>query len=122
MQYGKIINEKLRKIHNNIIILYVQSDTLLLADVFEIFRNMCLKIFELDPARLLSASGLLWQAALKKSKVKLDLLTDIDLLLMVEKVLEEECVTLFTDMQKLITNTWKIMMKIKNRHILNIGM
>ena len=122
MQYGKIIMKNLGKYHNNIIILYVQSDTLLLADVFEIFRNMRLKIFELDPARLLSASGLLWQAALKKSKVKLDLLTDIDLLLMVEKVLEEECVTLFTDMQKLITNTWKIMMKIKNRHILNIGM
>ena len=114
--------KNLGKYHNNIIILYVQSDTLLLADVFEIFRNMCLKIFELDPARLLSASGLLWQASLKKSKVKLDLLTDVDLLLMVEKVLEEECVTLFTDMQKLITNTWKIMMKIKNRHILNIGM
>ena len=122
MQYGKIIMKNVGKYHNNIIILYVQSDTLLLADVFEIFRNMCLKIFELDPARLLSASGLLWQASLKKSKVKLDLLTDIDLLLMVEKVLEEECVTLFTDMQKLITNTWKIMMKIKNRHILNIGM
>ena len=46
---------------------------------------MCLGIYELDPARLLAAPGLAWQAALKKTKVKLGLLTDIDLLLMVEK-------------------------------------
>ena len=38
--------------------LYVQSDTLLLANVFEKFRNMCLKIYELDPAKFLSAPGL----------------------------------------------------------------
>ena len=37
---------------------YVESDTLLLADVFENFRNMCLKIHELDPAKFLSAPGL----------------------------------------------------------------
>ena len=46
---------------------------------------MCLRIYELDPARFLTASGLAWKAALKKIKVKLDLLTDIDMLLMVEK-------------------------------------
>ena len=45
---------------------------------------MCLKIYELDPAKFLSAPGLPRQAALKKTKVKLDLLTDIDMLLMVE--------------------------------------
>ena len=44
--------------------LYVQSDTLLLADVFENFRNICLKIYVLDPAKFLSAPGLAWQAAL----------------------------------------------------------
>ena len=38
--------------------LYVQSDTLLLADVFENFRNTCLKVYELDPARFLSLPGL----------------------------------------------------------------
>ena len=64
--------------------LYVQNDTLLLADVFENFRNICIKIYELDPANFLSALGLAWQAALKKTKVKLDLLTDIKMLLMVE--------------------------------------
>ena len=46
--------------------LCVQSDTLLLVDVFENFRNMCLKIYELDPANNISAPGLAWQAALKK--------------------------------------------------------
>ena len=57
--------------------LYVQNDTLLLADVFENLRNMCLEIYELDPAKFLSAHGLAWQTALKKTKVKLDLLISI---------------------------------------------
>ena len=65
--------------------LYVQSDTLLLADVFENFRNMCIKVYELDPAHFLSAPGLVWQVCLKKTDVKLELLTDPDMLLMVEK-------------------------------------
>ena len=65
--------------------LHVQSDTLLLADLFENFRNMCIKVYELDPAHFLSAPGLAWQACLKKTEVKLELLTDVDMLLMVEK-------------------------------------
>ena len=65
--------------------LHVQSDTLLLADVFENFTNMCIKVYELDPAHFLSAPGLAWQACLKKTKVKLELLTDNDMLLMLEK-------------------------------------
>ena len=65
--------------------LYVQSDTLLLADVFENFRKMCIKVYELDPAHFLSGPGLPWQAFLKRTKVKLELLTDVDMLLMVEK-------------------------------------
>ena len=65
--------------------LYVQSNILLLADVFENFRNMYVKIYELDPAKFLSAPGLAWYAAVKKTKVKLDPLTDTDMLLMVEK-------------------------------------
>ena len=65
--------------------LYVQSDTLLLADIFQKFRNMCIEIYELDSAKFLSSPGLAWQAALKKTKVKLDLLTNIDMLFMVEK-------------------------------------
>ena len=65
--------------------LYVQSDTLLLADIFENFRNMCLNIYELDPVYFVSAPGLAWQACLKKTKVELELLTDYDMLLMIEK-------------------------------------
>ena len=65
--------------------LYVQSDTLLLADVFENFRNMCIKVYELDRAHFLSLPGLAWQACLKKTNVKLELLTDYDMLLMVEE-------------------------------------
>ena len=65
--------------------LYVQRDTCLLVDVFENFRNKCIEIYKLDPAHFLSASGLTWQACLKRTKVELELLTDIDMLLMVEK-------------------------------------
>ena len=48
--------------------LYVQSNTLLLADVFENFRNKCIEIYELDSARFLSAPGLVWEACLEKTK------------------------------------------------------
>ena len=65
--------------------LYVESDTLLLADVFENFRNMCIKICELDTDHFLSAPGLAWQAPSTRTEVKLDPLTDIHMLLMVEK-------------------------------------
>ena len=65
--------------------LYVQSDTLLLADVFNNFRDMCLKEYELDPGHFLSLPGLAWQACLKKTNVELELLTDYDMLLMVEE-------------------------------------
>ena len=62
--------------------MYVQCDTFLLADVFE---NKCIEIYELVPAHFLSAPGLAWQACLKRTKVELELLTDIDMLSMVEK-------------------------------------
>ena len=69
--------------------LYVQSDTLLVADVFENFRNKCIEIYELHPAHFLSESGLAWQACWKKSGTNLELLTEIDMLLMVEKGIRE---------------------------------
>ena len=65
--------------------LYVRSDTLLPADIFENFRQSCLKNYELDPAHFVSLSGLAWQACSKKIKVELELLTDYDMLLMVEE-------------------------------------
>ena len=78
--------------------LSVQSNTLLSADVVGNFRNMFLELYKLDPTKFLSAPGLTWQAALKKTKVKLDLLSDTNMLLMVGKALEEEYATLFIDM------------------------
>ena len=65
--------------------MYVQCDTLLLADVFENFRDKCIEIYGLDPAHFLSTPGLVWQVCLKKTGVNLELLTDIDMLLMVEE-------------------------------------
>ena len=65
--------------------LYVQSDTLLFVDVYENFRNMCLEKYELDPTYFVSAPGLVWQACLKKEGVKLELITDDDMILMFEK-------------------------------------
>ena len=65
--------------------LHVQCNVLLLADVFENFRDKFIEIYELDLAHFLSAPGLAWLACLKKTKVELELLTDIDMLLMVEK-------------------------------------
>ena len=65
--------------------LYVQSDTLLLTDIFENFRETCQRIHKLDPTNFLSAAGLAWQACLKMTKVKLESLTDLNMLLMVEE-------------------------------------
>ena len=64
--------------------LYVRSDTLLLADVFENFRNACMKNYELDPAHFVSLPELAWQACLKKTNVELELITDYHMLLMIE--------------------------------------
>ena len=79
--FNKFDNNNLGDYHY----LYVQSDTLLLADVFTNFRKVCFDIYELDPALFLSASGLPWQACLKKSNVELELISDVDMLLMIEK-------------------------------------
>ena len=65
--------------------LYLKSDVLLLTDVFEEFRNICLENYSLDPAWYYTSPGLSWDALLKHSKVNLKLLTDPDMLLMFEK-------------------------------------
>ena len=65
--------------------LYLKTDVLLLADVFEEFRNICLENYNLDPAWYYTSPGLSWDALLKHSKVNLELLTDPDMLLMFEK-------------------------------------
>ena len=65
--------------------LYVQTDTLLFADVFENFRNKYIKTYGLDPLHFASAPSLAWQPCLKKTGVELQLLTDIDMVLMIEE-------------------------------------
>ena len=65
--------------------LYNQSDVLLLADIFENFRDVCSDNYGLDPAWYYTAPGLAWDAALKITDVKLELLSDPDMLLMIEK-------------------------------------
>ena len=65
--------------------LYNDSDVLLLADVFENFRDICLKIYGLDPVHYYTAPGLAWDACLKMTGINLELLSDPDMLLMVEK-------------------------------------
>ena len=64
---------------------YVQSHTLLLADVFENFRNKRIEIYKLDPVHFLSAQDLAWQACLKKTEVELELFTNNIMLLIVQK-------------------------------------
>ena len=65
--------------------LYNKTDTLLLADVFENFRNICSLNYGLDPAHYYTSPGLAWDACLKITEVKLELLSDVDMLLMIEK-------------------------------------
>lgn len=63
---------------------YLLCDVLLLSDVFETFRDTCMSFYKLDPAHFFTAPGLSWQAALKMTDVKLELITDIDLHLFIE--------------------------------------
>ena len=65
--------------------LYVQSDTSLLADVFANFRNKGIETYKVDPAYFLAAPGLTWQTFFKNTEVELELLTDLDILLMIEE-------------------------------------
>ena len=65
--------------------MYVQSDVAQLSDVFENFRSLSLKEYELDPSYFVSTTGLAFEAILKCTKVKLQLVTDIDMVPMVKK-------------------------------------
>ena len=65
--------------------LYLKSDVLLLADVFENFRKTCLEYYRLDPCHYFTSPGLSWDAMLKMTEVKLELITDIDMYQFVEK-------------------------------------
>ena len=64
--------------------LYLLTDVILLANVFESFRDVCMNNYGLDPAHFCTAPGLAWKACLKKTGIRLELLQDIDMLLMFE--------------------------------------
>ncbi|XP_061191773.1 uncharacterized protein LOC133200019 [Saccostrea echinata] len=65
--------------------LYLKTDVLLLSDVFENFRDLCLDAYHLDPAHFFTSPGLAWEAMLKMIKVKLQLFDEIDMILMIEQ-------------------------------------
>ena len=97
--------------------LYLEGDALLLDDVFENFIKLCLKIYHLDPVKILSAPGLSWQAALKD----LELLTDIYMLLMAEKNIKGgicHAIHWYAKANNKYMNDYD---KIRNFSILNIG-
>ena len=80
-KYGKALKSEKGDCHY----FYVQSDTLLLSDVFENVRKKFNETYKLDPAHFLTAPGLEWQACLKHTKIKIELSTNTDILQMVEK-------------------------------------
>ena len=65
--------------------LYLKSDILLLADVFENFRKTCLQYYKLDPCDYFTSPGLSWDAMLKMTDIKLELMVDIDMFQFIEK-------------------------------------
>ena len=65
--------------------LYLCTDVILLANVFEAFRKVCLDNYGLDPAHFYMAPGLAWKACLKKTRIRLELLLDPDMLLIITK-------------------------------------
>ena len=66
-------------------LLYLKCDVLLLADVFENFRKTCYEYYQLDPANYISAPSLAWDAMLLMTNIELDLITDHDILDMIER-------------------------------------
>ena len=66
---------------------YLTLDVYLLADIFEKFRNVCMSVYELDPVHFFSAPNLSWEAMLITTKVEIELLPDIDMLLFCENAI-----------------------------------
>ena len=79
--WNKFQLQTMSEYHN----LYLQSDILLLADVFENFRKTCLQYYKLDPCHYFTSPGLSWDAMLKMTNIKLELMTDIDMFQFIEK-------------------------------------
>ena len=96
--------------------MYVQCDTLLLADVFENFSYNHIEIYGIDPAHFLSAPGLAWQTCLKKNEVEIELLTNIDMLLMAERGIRGGICQAIHRHAKANINIRRIIIKILHHH------
>ena len=112
----KVIEELKVKYRGEYHDLYVQSDILLLADVFENFKNKCTDKYEYDSALFVFARGLAWRPCLKNTRLKLALLTDIDMLLMFEKGIRGRIFNAIHKYAEAKISIWKIMIKTLNHH------
>ena len=83
-QYLKVWQALPSKTLGNYSDLYLMTDIIVLADVFETFRDTCLNSYQLDPVYYYTSPGLFWESMLKKTKVELELLTDYNMILMME--------------------------------------
>ena len=88
--------------------LYLRTDVVLLANMYEAFRDTCLKHYSLDPAHFYTSLGLAWKACLKCTGIKLEHLTDPDMLLMFERGSEVELLKRFINTHQQIINIWEI--------------
>ena len=86
--------------------LYLKTDVILSANVFEAFRKVCLKNYGLDPAHIYTVLGLAWKACLKKTRIRLELLLDPDMLLMFERGIRGGITNLVIDGLRLIIHIW----------------
>ena len=108
----------IRDYHN----LYLKSDVLLLADVFENFRLTWLKHYNLDPAHYYTSPGLAWDACLKETGQSLQLLHDYDMLMMIENGIRGGYHTYRRGMLKQIINIWMTITLINLHHTFSISM
>ena len=100
--------------------LYVQADTAQLSDVFESFRSLCLKEYQLDPAYFVSTPSLANEAMLKITKAKTELLTDINMVLMIEKGIHGGLTQVIKKMVLLTISIYLVMIALKKVYIYSI--
>ena len=102
--------------------LYLKTDALLLADVFEKFIKTCLDYYRLDRCHYFSSPGLSWNAMLKMTGIELELISDIDMHLFIEKGMRVVFHIFPKDIPKQTINTWSVMIVVKKVYTLFILM